>query len=256
MPSRLASAQALPVRELTLNPQKRRVEEVEDQRDTPDPRTYSPPETSESDLESQFDDEIEEITTEDLVLATHEEVDVLFTQLNNEFAERLQNAQIRAHTADKLKARPSAYKKVNATHRNTLALRKQKAEKQRAEMRSLGYADIQTLMNRPPAQISIEGNDGIEGMDSPRASPPRSEPNSCGFMSGEQSAEVVAEVEELDGVEDMTSGERAICSKRRSYKVPDESRGVEEGYPALYRAERSDGRGEVSATPQSTHPMR
>lgn len=122
------------------------VEDEEVEVNTLDPPSRpSSPETLSSDSDSEFEDEAWDPISEDLVVETHEEVEVLFARLETDFTQMLRNAQLRLQEAERLKRRPSTYAKVNATHRNTIASRKRKALRQETEMRAKGYLDIRTF---------------------------------------------------------------------------------------------------------------
>lgn len=151
------------------------VEDEEVEVNTLDPPSRpSSPETLSSDSDSEFEDEAWDPISEDLVVETHEEVEVLFARLETDFTQMLRNAQLRLQEAERLKRRPSTYAKVNATHRNTIASRKRKALRQETEMRAKGYLDIRTffepkIMSAPSSQnpATADQDEEIMEEDSP-----------------------------------------------------------------------------------------
>lgn len=124
-----------------------------------------PPSASDSDSESS---ESEEDDPEELVMRTDEEVERLFSQLENHFARALRDAQLRLQEAEKLRSRPRFYTKINSRNPKTLSSRRKKIKINTQEMQDQGYRDIRTLFNRlqvpqaPQGETRSESEDEIE----------------------------------------------------------------------------------------------
>lgn len=87
-------------------------------------------------------------------MRSNEEVEGLFSQLENHFARTLHDAQLHLEQAERLKGRPSFYTKINSRNPKTLSSRRKKVETNRQAMRDQGYPDIQIFFKQP--QLSRE----------------------------------------------------------------------------------------------------